>query len=182
MPALYRKLRAAVRKREVVTTPVPAGKLVHGLEEVEHAVALFAQRDLISLLRSSGGWDDLAPWCGAVHVGVQSVEVEVHAKTFGVDRRRVFVGSFNFDPRSMRLNTEMGLVVESADLAGKLAAFFDDEVPRLAYEVRLAPDGRLSWIERSASGEQRFDTEPGTSWFRRATIEMMSILPIEWLL
>ena len=115
------------------------------------------------------------------HFG-SSASSALHAKTFGVDRRRVFVGSFNFDPRSMRLNTEMGLVVESAGLAGKLAAFFDDEVPRLAYEVRLAPDGRLSWIERTASGERRFDVEPGTSWFRRTTIEMMSFLPIEWLL
>ena len=53
----------------------------------------------------------------------------------------------------------------------------------LAYEVRLAPDGRtLEWIERTASGEKRYDTEPGTSWFLRRGVDLLSILPIDWLL
>jgi cardiolipin synthase C len=106
----------------------------------------------------------------------------LHAKTFGVDGRRIFVGSFNFDQRSMRLNTEMGLVVDSPVLAGRLATFLDTEAERLAYEVRLDPGGRLYWSEQTPTGERRFDTEPGTTWFKRARVEMMSILPIEWLL
>ena len=56
-----------------------------------------------------------------------------------VDRERIFVGSFNLDPRSARLNTEMGVVLESPRLAATLGAAFDGEVPRKAYEVRLAP-------------------------------------------
>ena len=100
-----------------------------------------------------------------------------------MDRSRIFVGSFNFDQRSARLNTEMGLVIESPALAQRLAALFDTDVPMLAYEVRLAPDGRtLEWIERTASGEQRYDTEPGTSWFLRRGVDLLSILPIDWLL
>ncbi len=107
----------------------------------------------------------------------------LHAKTFAVDRGRIFVGSFNFDQRSALLNTEMGLVIESPVLAQRLAAFFDADVPRIAYEVRLAPDGRnLEWIERTASGEMRYDVDPGTSWFLRMGVDMLSILPIEWLL
>jgi putative cardiolipin synthase len=107
----------------------------------------------------------------------------LHAKTFAVDRQRIFVGSFNFDQRSARLNTEMGLVIDSPALAQGLAELFDTGVPRAAYEVRLAPDGRgLEWIERTASGETRHDTEPGTTWFRRAGVGVMSILPIDWLL
>lgn len=106
----------------------------------------------------------------------------LHAKTFAVDRRHVFVGSFNFDQRSARLNTEMGLVIDSPKLALKVAEFFDTAVALAAYEVRLAPDGSLEWIERTASGEKRYDTEPGTSWLRRMNVEFLSILPIEWLL
>jgi len=107
----------------------------------------------------------------------------LHAKTFAVDRSRIFVGSFNFDQRSALLNTEMGLVIESPQLAQRLGAFFDADVPMLAYEVRLAPDeSNLEWIERTASGEKRYDTEPGTSWFLRTRVDVMSILPIEWLL
>jgi putative cardiolipin synthase len=106
----------------------------------------------------------------------------LHAKAFAVDRSRLFVGSFNFDQRSALLNTEMGLVIDSSVLAQRLATIFDSEVPMLAYEVRLTPDGNLEWIERTASGEKRYDTDPDTSWFLRWKVDMMSILPIEWLL
>jgi cardiolipin synthase C len=107
----------------------------------------------------------------------------LHAKTFAVDRSRIFVGSFNFDPRSARLNTEMGLVIDSPKLAQGLAAFFDTVVPLAAYEVGLAADGRgLEWVERTASEVKRYDTEPETRWLRRLGVDFMSILPIEWLL
>jgi putative cardiolipin synthase len=107
----------------------------------------------------------------------------LHAKTFAVDRERIFIGSFNFDQRSALLNTEMGLVIDSPTLAQWLARIFDTVVPRAAYEVRLAPDGRsLEWIERTASGEKRYDVDPDTSWVLRTKVDMLSILPIEWLL
>jgi len=107
----------------------------------------------------------------------------LHAKTFAVDNSRIFVGSFNFDQRSARLNTEMGLVLSSPVLARGLTRFFDVEVPLLAYEVRLDADGSsLEWIERTASGEKRYDTEPETKWSTRMGVELLSNLPIEWLL
>jgi len=112
-----------------------------------------------------------------------SSSAALHAKTFAVDRNRIFVGSFNFDQRSALLNTEMGLVIESAVLAQRLAAFFDAELPMEAYEVRLTPDGRdLEWIEQTSSGPVRYDTDPDTSWFLRRGVDFLSILPIEWLL
>lgn len=107
----------------------------------------------------------------------------LHAKTFAVDRSRIFVGSFNFDQRSAHLNTEMGLVIESPTLAGELAAAFDSEAPKTAYEVRLSPDGRdLEWIEQTPGGEKRYRTEPDTSWLLRRQVDFLSILPIESLL
>jgi cardiolipin synthase C len=108
----------------------------------------------------------------------------LHAKTYAVDRARIFVGSFNFDLRSARLNTEMGVVIDSAVFAGDLATFFDTSVPRLAYEVRLAPTGDgLIWIERTASGEEkRYDADPETDGFKRWKVEVLSTLPIDWLL
>jgi putative cardiolipin synthase len=100
-----------------------------------------------------------------------------------VDRSRIFVGSFNFDPRSARLNTEMGLVIDSPKLALELAAGFDTAVPKVAYEVRLAPDCRsLQWLERTATGDKVYDTEPETGVFKRMGVGVMSVLPIEWLL
>ena len=56
-------------------------------------------------------------------------------------------------------------------------------MPTIAYEVRLTPDGqKLQWIERTPSGEIRYDTDPGTSWFLRSKVNVLSVLPIDWLL
>jgi putative cardiolipin synthase len=106
----------------------------------------------------------------------------LHSKTFAVDRARLFVGSFNFDPRSAKLNTEMGFVIDSPILAQRIATAFDKRIPAEAYEVRLSDTGQLYWIERRAGKEVRHDVEPGTSLWLRAGVSFMSILPIDWLL
>ncbi|HEY9281011.1 MAG TPA: phospholipase D family protein [Eoetvoesiella sp.] len=106
----------------------------------------------------------------------------LHAKTFSVDRSRVFVGSFNFDPRSAKLNTELGLVIESPALAMQIAAAFDKKIRAAAYEVRLSDTGRLYWLEQVNGKSVRHDTEPGTSFWQRAGVKLLSLLPIEWLL
>jgi putative cardiolipin synthase len=111
--------------------------------------------------------------------GSGSSSASLHAKTFAVDREHLFVGSFNFDPRSARLNTEMGLVIHSPVLAGRLAGSFDTLVPSRAYEVRLSQDGTLTWTERAPEGDKRYDSEPGVGFLRRATVGLLSILPIE---
>jgi putative cardiolipin synthase len=112
-----------------------------------------------------------------------SAAAGLHAKTFSVDRSRIFVGSFNLDPRSDRLNTEMGIVIASPTLAGQLSAQFDTAIPRDAYEVRLAADGRsLEWIEKQGDREIHYSTEPETGAMERLWTRFLSILPIEWLL
>ena len=106
----------------------------------------------------------------------------LHAKTFAVDGSRVFIGSFNFDPRSAELNTEMGFVIDSSELARRITAVFDGNVPLDAYEVRLSGSGRLCWIERQDGVSREHRTEPGASFWRRAVVRFASILPIERLL
>ena len=106
----------------------------------------------------------------------------LHAKTFGVDGRRIFVGSFNLDPRSIALNTEMGLVIDSAALAGQLDAKLSQDMPVQAYEVRLDANGKLVWLERTRSGVVEHDQEPGTGVWKRAGVRVLSWLPIDWLL
>lgn len=106
----------------------------------------------------------------------------LHAKTFGVDGGRVFVGSFNLDPRSIELNTEMGFVIDSAALARDLDARLTNTMPHAAYEVKLDQDGKLVWIERTPEGVVRHEAEPGTSIWKRAGVRILSWLPIDWLL
>lgn len=142
----------------------------------------------IELLRAGVRLFELKPTATeelpSVKTGVGSSSSSgLHAKTFAVDRTRIFVGSFNFDLRSALLNTEMGLVIDSPALAKALADGFDTIVPLAAYEVVLAPDGSsLLWIERSAAAEKRYHTEPGTSFLKRLGVGTMSLLPIDWLL
>ena len=106
----------------------------------------------------------------------------LHAKTFSVDCARVFVGSFNLDPRSASLNTEMGLVIESPELAAQIAAAFAEEIPGRSYRVSLGKDGELQWSEQHETGTRVFTTEPGVSWGKRLGVALMALLPIEWLL
>lgn len=106
----------------------------------------------------------------------------LHAKTFAVDGERVFIGSFNFDPRSARLNTELGFIIESAELAAQTERVFTEEVPFNAYELQLSPSGRMYWLERDPGHFRRHDTEPGSTWWQRARVNFFSWLPIDWLL
>lgn len=106
----------------------------------------------------------------------------LHAKTFAVDANRVFVGSYNFDPRSATFNTEMGFIIDSPELAGRIERVFATSVPQNAYSVRLDEDGNLYWLERRGDEVIRHDTEPNTTWLLRLGIRIMSLLPIEPLL
>ena len=106
----------------------------------------------------------------------------LHAKTFSVDRKRVFVGSFNFDPRSARLNTEMGFLIDSPDLAEKMTEDVAAFALGRAYGVRLSPGGRLQWVENTGGREVVHRKEPGAPFRRRLAVAIMDHLPIEWLL
>lgn len=115
-------------------------------------------------------------------IGSSGSQSGLHAKTFAVDRERIFVGSFNLDPRSARLNTEMGVVLSSPALAERLSRIFDGGILRDAYEVRLAPDGTLQWLDRAPDGETVHASEPGSTGWKRFEAGFMSLLPVEWML
>lgn len=104
----------------------------------------------------------------------------LHAKTFCADGERLFVGSFNFDPRSIYLNTEMGLFLKGSHFANRLHGVLDQELDRIAYRVLLRGDNKLVW--QDSQSEEVFDSDPHTTWFDRATVSMAGKLPIEWLL
>ncbi|WP_336298434.1 phospholipase D-like domain-containing protein [Ramlibacter tataouinensis] len=111
-----------------------------------------------------------------------SSDASLHAKTFSIDGRQVFVGSFNFDPRSARLNTELGFLIDSPALAQGMAQSLQAELAQRVYQVRLAADGSLRWVESSGDGERAHEQEPGTGIGLRSLVRVLSWLPIEWLL
>lgn len=107
----------------------------------------------------------------------------LHAKTFQIDGKLAFVGSFNFDPRSARLNTEIGLVIESPAMAEQLHEFFSGRIRQRAYVVTLTPDDKIEWLETTPFGTTiTYTSEPNASAMRRGMVDVLSVMPIDWLL
>ncbi|WP_339879943.1 phospholipase D family protein [Pseudidiomarina gelatinasegens] len=106
----------------------------------------------------------------------------LHAKTFSVDKERVFFGSFNFDPRSLKLNTELGFVIHNEALAKQIDQAFEKTIPNYAYRVQLDENDKLYWEERLGPRITRYNREPGVSWWRRLGMRTLALLPIDWLL
>ncbi|WP_286979214.1 phospholipase D family protein [Pseudomonas sp.] len=106
----------------------------------------------------------------------------LHAKTFAVDGSRVFVGSFNFDPRSANLNTELGFVIDSPHLAQRMQVAFDRDLRQFAYQLKLDEQGNIIWLEQDADRQIIHTKEPGSSLWSRSMVGFLSILPIDWML
>lgn len=103
----------------------------------------------------------------------------LHTKAFIVDRKSGFVGSFNFDPRSVSLNTEMGVFFDHPALAEEIRAVMAQEIaPQSSYRVTL-DGGDLVWQDGLAPQGRTWDHEPGASIWRRMTATIIGFLPIE---
>ena len=111
-----------------------------------------------------------------------SSSASLHGKVFLVDGRRLFAGSFNLDPRSANVNTEMGLLIDSPELTATLASDIERDLPTATYRLVLAADGTLQWLESGAGGPVVHTGEPHAGLLRRMAARVLSWLPIEGLL
>jgi putative cardiolipin synthase len=108
-----------------------------------------------------------------------SSQASLHTKAVVVDRRWVFIGSMNLDPRSVNINTEMGALVDSPELAAQMVAQFDETTaPEVSHRVRLE-DGRLRWHDRVDGNERILREEPEASASRRFLAALFRLLPLE---
>ena len=106
----------------------------------------------------------------------------LHAKFFDIDGL-VFIGSFNFDPRSANLNSEVGLVVESEALQNNISQSLDRYLPEIAYELKLDPQHNIIWLDRQKDGKViQHQYDPETTPFQRMSMHLVSYLPIEWMM
>jgi cardiolipin synthase C len=104
----------------------------------------------------------------------------LHTKAIVFDRKDVFIGSYNLDPRSAGINTEAGLYVESPELARQVIEYMDSGVsPQTAYHVVLDDDGRLRWIVEIDGERIDYDKDPNSTWWQRFVAGIVQILPIE---
>ncbi len=104
----------------------------------------------------------------------------LHTKAIVVDDRRGFVGSFNIDPRSAYLNTEMGVLFDDPVLAVRLRdEYLRLSGPELSYYLHLDRDGQLRWLDHARQPPVAHVAEPDTTWLQRATARAISWLPLE---
>lgn len=108
-------------------------------------------------------------------------QLTLHTKGILIDRKRIFVGSLNLDPRSIDINTEMGLLIDSSELGAELSDSSRERIPRIAYRVQLNENGNLSW-HATVDGETVVETkEPQTSAWRRFSAWIQKIAPEDQL-
>lgn len=103
----------------------------------------------------------------------------LHAKTFAINGRKVFVGSFNFDPRSARLNTELGFVIDSPSLAAELDNIFTEKLKNTAYRLQLN-NNKIQWQDEAL--DRIYSRDPESSLFKRSIIRFLSWLPLDSIL
>ncbi len=113
-------------------------------------------------------WADVEP--------VRAPFISLHAKTIVTDRRLCFIGSLNFDPRAIVINSENGLLIESVELAGELADFIDYlTAPENAYEVTINEKNRLQW----KSSDRTLEAQPARGAMQGFVDLFGGLLPIE---
>ena len=110
----------------------------------------------------------------------------LHAKSMVIDRKTMFVGSFNYDQRSLYLNTEIGLVFEQADIAGPGADKFDKNINKFAFKVELVNADRgkesLRWHGLEDSKPVTYEAEPYVGGGTKLAVKFLRLLPLDWLL
>ena len=107
----------------------------------------------------------------------------LHCKSIVFDRKSVFIGSFNLDPRSSTLNTEIGVMINSPEIARQVAKIMDEGISSgSAYQVTLDNDDRLVWTAENNGEKVQYDKDPETNIWDRMLFDFIAILPIEHLL
>jgi len=101
----------------------------------------------------------------------------LHTKTILIDRRQLFIGSLNLDPRSLKINAEMGLLIDSEEMVSAMSQRIDKRITDSTYRVLKDENGNLEW--RAYIGNQRVveTKEPLTSWWLRTKAWFLKIAP-----
>lgn len=171
-----RKVRVRILTSSLESSTVllaQAGYMHYRIPLLEEGVELYEIRSLLGDTRGSGETAAISRYG----------HYSLHAKLFVFDRQRVFIGSMNFDQRSMHLNTEIGLIIDSPVLSEQIAERFDAMTrPVNAYHLALHErDGEksLAWRTRENEKEIEYSTEPAKSSWQRVEADTLSWLPVD---
>jgi putative cardiolipin synthase len=111
--------------------------------------------------------------------GVQKSKSTLHGKVFSVDRKQIFIGSFNWNQRSINVDTELGVIIHSPEMATELVEKVIEGLPEQGYEVYLDDKNSLRWKGYDNGQEVILTKEPQTSFWHRFNAGFMRMLPIK---
>ncbi|WP_178081869.1 phospholipase D family protein [Pseudomonas sp. FW300-N1A1] len=158
-------------------TDVPA---VHGGYAPYRKALLEHDVQLFELRRQPDEGDGSGPefFRSASYRGSDS---SLHSKAIVFDRQKSFIGSFNFDPRSVLWNTEVGVLVDSPELAGRVRELaLQGMAPTLSYQARLE-NGQVVWVTEDNGQLHTLTREPG-NWWRRFNAWFSNTVGLERML
>jgi putative cardiolipin synthase len=165
--------------------------LTNSLESTDMPVVHAAyQRDRIPLLQEGVELYEVKPVPGKPQPRGGALKAPssglfaLHAKVYVFDRSRIFIGSANFDQRSMHINTEIGLLIDSQVLAQQVIARFNTIAqPANSFVLALrSVDGippRIVWQSVKDGQPVTYDAEPGNDRLRKLQVDMYSLLPLD---
>ncbi len=187
---VQRGVKVKVLTNSLASTDVPAvhagyrqyrrALLEAGVElyELKPTAAPAAKRDHPSGSRDDGKKPSLSG----------SSQASLHAKTMAFDRRALFVGSMNLDPRSVFTNTEIGVLVEQPELVATQVEKLDSQLSNIGFRLELTPASRadstpeIVWVATQDGQVVRYSSEPMTHSWKRFKVWFLSLMPIEQLL
>ncbi|CTQ52949.1 Major cardiolipin synthase ClsA [Roseibium album] len=107
------------------------------------------------------------------------IKLTMHSKAALFDRKRMFVGSLNFDPRSIEINTELGLIIADRRMVSKIAGSLEKGLRDYTYRVELGEDGKLTWTYSGAGLSEVLVSEPGAGIVSKTVSWITRVLPVE---
>ena len=173
-----RGVRVRVLTNSLESTPelvAHSGYMHYRLPLLEEGVELYEVRALLGDSRGSG----------ETFAATRSGNYALHAKLFVFDRKKLYIGSMNFDQRSRSLNTEIGLIIDSPELAQQTAARFESIViPANSYRLALHADvaggsSHLVWLTQENHVGVEYDREPARSDWQRTKVNFMTLVPLD---
>jgi putative cardiolipin synthase len=132
----------------------------------------------VPLLKLGVDLREMRPKLGQKHARFhpfRSSNASLHAKALVIDQKIVFIGSLNMDERSRKINSELGLVISSAEIAHEVTSLLDDiSSTDGSYKLQLDQHGRVEWVSGDVGSQKVWHTEPETSRTERVWLAILS--------
>ena len=131
----------------------------------------------VPLLKLGVDLREMRPKLGQKHSRLhpfRSSNASLHAKALVIDQKIVFIGSLNMDERSAKINSELGLVINSTEIAREVTSLLDDISTDGSYKLQLDQHDHVEWMSGDGGTQKIWHTDPATSRTERVWLTILS--------